>query len=157
MSGPAPAFWPGGMYARAVGRFSKSSCALAGWKAERRLSAHWRPCSLASLLVRCLPLLVDPISKKHTGSATTVISNPVWVLQTTQATQGSLARNSASGELDAPERPLKRLGLRETVQHILRKDGIGAFWRGLGPALALVVNPIIQVRLYYSILYIGYS
>lgn len=42
--------------------------------------------------------------------------------------------------------PAKRLSVSETVQHILRKDGVGAFWRGLGPALALVVNPVIQVK-----------
>jgi solute carrier family 25 (peroxisomal adenine nucleotide transporter), member 17 len=36
----------------------------------------------------------------------------------------------------------------ETVRLILRKDGISAFWRGIGPALVLVVNPILQVGLF---------
>lgn len=58
----------------------------------------------------------------------------------------------------------KKLGFFETVQNILAKDGVrfvilfscdhvqhlytytvpSAFWRGIGPALVLVINPIIQ-------------
>jgi adenine nucleotide transporter 17 len=44
--------------------------------------------------------------------------------------------------------PAKRkLGIVETIKYIMRKDGIAAFWRGLGPALVLVINPILQVRM----------
>ncbi|CAA7259736.1 unnamed protein product [Cyclocybe aegerita] len=70
------------------------------------------------------------------GSATTLISNPIWVVQTSQAvrTMGSDRQPPVSG----------KLGFLETVQSILAKDGIGAFWRGIGPALVLVINPIIQ-------------
>jgi len=71
------------------------------------------------------------------GSATTVISNPIWVIQTSQAvrTLGNAANQPVV---------VKKLGSFETVQSILAKDGLGAFWRGLGPALVLVINPIIQ-------------
>ncbi|KIM46213.1 hypothetical protein M413DRAFT_49563, partial [Hebeloma cylindrosporum] len=71
------------------------------------------------------------------GSATTIISNPVWVVQTSQAVR--------TMETD-PSQPAfnKKLGFLETVQSIIAKDGIGAFWRGIGPALVLVMNPIIQ-------------
>lgn len=34
------------------------------------------------------------------------------------------------------------------MQHILRKDGIAAFWRGIGPALVLVINPVIQYTIF---------
>ena len=76
------------------------------------------------------------------GSATTIISNPIWVVQTTQAvySMSDPAKASSEGSSRA-ERP----GILQTIQHILRKDGITAFWRGLGPALVLVINPIIQV------------
>lgn len=77
------------------------------------------------------------------GSATTIISNPIWVVQTTQAVRGA----STTGD-SADAAPPKHLSVLETVQHIVRKDGIGAFWRGLGPALALVVNPIIQYTVF---------
>ena len=42
------------------------------------------------------------------------------------------------------------MGTLETIRFILRKGGIGAFWRGVGPALVLVINPIIQVRSYVN-------
>jgi adenine nucleotide transporter 17 len=38
----------------------------------------------------------------------------------------------------------KRLGFLETVRYILAKDGVKAFWRGIGPALVLVINPVLQ-------------
>ncbi|KAJ3508227.1 hypothetical protein NLJ89_g5872 [Agrocybe chaxingu] len=63
------------------------------------------------------------------GSATTLISNPIWVVQTSQAvrTMGPDSQPPVS----------KKLGFLETLQSILAKDGIGAFWRGIGPALVL--------------------
>jgi len=71
------------------------------------------------------------------GSATTILSNPVWVIQTSQAvrTLGNTANQPVV---------VKKLGFFETFQSILAKDGLGAFCRGLGPALVLVINPIIQ-------------
>ncbi|KAF8310060.1 mitochondrial carrier [Cantharellus anzutake] len=59
------------------------------------------------------------------GSATTAISNPIWVVQTTQAVQ------TVQEESSLPTSP-----------------GIGAFWRGIGPALVLVINPIIQYTIF---------
>jgi len=50
---------------------------------------------------------------------------------------------------DGTPRPvLKKLGFIETIQHILRKDGIPALWRGLGPALVLVMNPVLQYTVF---------
>jgi adenine nucleotide transporter 17 len=43
---------------------------------------------------------------------------------------------------------VKKLGFFETIQNILAKDGVGAFWRGLGPALVLVINPVIQYTVF---------
>ena len=71
------------------------------------------------------------------GSATTIISNPIWVVQTTQAVYTPPADTSGA---PPPTRP----GILQTVKHILDHNGVAAFWRGIGPALVLVVNPIIQ-------------
>lgn len=76
------------------------------------------------------------------GSATTIISNPIWVVQTSQA-----VRTLNEGSSDASGRP-KRPGFLETVRGILAKDGIRAFWRGIGPALVLVMNPVIQYTVF---------
>ncbi|KAI0775858.1 mitochondrial carrier [Trametes elegans] len=83
------------------------------------------------------------------GSATTVISNPIWVVQTTQAvyTMNHSAPAPAEGEPRA-EVDAVRPGILKTIQYILRKDGLTAFWRGLGPALMLVMNPIIQYTVF---------
>ncbi|KAK0453616.1 mitochondrial carrier domain-containing protein [Armillaria borealis] len=76
------------------------------------------------------------------GSATTIISNPIWVVQTSQA-----VRTLNEGSSDTSGRP-RRPGFLETVRGILAKDGIRAFWRGIGPALVLVMNPVIQYTVF---------
>ncbi|OBZ70093.1 Peroxisomal nicotinamide adenine dinucleotide carrier [Grifola frondosa] len=81
------------------------------------------------------------------GSATTIISNPIWVVQTSQAVR-TMDQSSSSSDPSAPQPVAKRFGLIGTIQHILRKGGIAAFWRGIGPALVLVINPVIQYTVF---------
>lgn len=78
------------------------------------------------------------------GSATTIISNPIWVISTRQAVRSSSAPQRQAGSSKTPAAPVKKLGFIETIQHILKSDGITAFWKGLGPSLVLVINPILQ-------------
>lgn len=76
------------------------------------------------------------------GSATSIISNPIWVIQTQQAVR---TMAPSSGDPSAPRQVvIKKLSFLETAQKIINKDGIGALWSGIGPALVLVINPIIQ-------------
>jgi len=79
------------------------------------------------------------------GSATTVISNPIWVVQTSQA-----VRTMSEPACDPSKRntTLKKQGFFETIQAILAKDGASAFWRGIGPALVLVINPVLQYTVF---------
>ncbi|KAJ7498952.1 mitochondrial carrier domain-containing protein [Mycena latifolia] len=80
------------------------------------------------------------------GSATTIISNPIWVVQTSQAVQ---TLNQAEPSLDPPRpKVVKKLSIVETIRSILAKDGIQAFWRGIGPALVLVINPVLQYTVF---------
>lgn len=83
-----------------------------------------------------------------------MISNPIWVINTRQTVRvspdsgkplpaGGKASPSSSQTLNKAA-PVKKLSFVQTIQHILRTDGIGAFWRGIGPALVLVINPILQ-------------
>ncbi|RDB22603.1 Peroxisomal nicotinamide adenine dinucleotide carrier [Hypsizygus marmoreus] len=76
------------------------------------------------------------------GSATTILSNPIWVVQTSQAVR---TLNQSS---DQAQTPARKLGFLETIQTILAKGGIQAFWRGIGPALVLVINPVIQYTVF---------
>ncbi|KAI0758097.1 mitochondrial carrier [Fomes fomentarius] len=80
------------------------------------------------------------------GSATTLISNPIWVVQTTQAVYSMSEDKDATRPAESASET--RPGILQTIQHILGKDGITAFWRGLGPALVLVINPIIQYTVF---------
>jgi adenine nucleotide transporter 17 len=81
--------------------------------------------------------------KKFKGSATSVISNPIWVIQAAQTVDGM---NSVSVEVSA--HPQRRLGLRATAARLMRTGGLAAFFRGLGPALVLVVNPVLQYTVF---------
>ncbi|EIW82143.1 peroxisomal membrane protein PMP47B [Coniophora puteana RWD-64-598 SS2] len=78
------------------------------------------------------------------GSATTVISNPIWVVQTSQAVRVEVP----SSDPTQARQVEKKLGFFETIQKILEKDGVGAFWRGIGPALVLVINPVLQYTVF---------
>jgi len=82
------------------------------------------------------------------GSATTIISNPIWVVQTTQAVRTMGQTVPTDGDESHSRVAVKKLGIIATIKHILRKDGLAAFWRGLGPALVLVINPIIQYTIF---------
>ncbi|KAI0036849.1 mitochondrial carrier domain-containing protein [Vararia minispora EC-137] len=85
------------------------------------------------------------------GSATTIISNPIWVVQTSQAVQTMSSRPSASTEASTSSSiptVVRKMNSLETVAHLLRTDGIGAFWRGVGPALVLVMNPVLQYTVF---------
>lgn len=81
------------------------------------------------------------------GSATTVTSNPLWVIQTTQAVR-TLPSTPAPSQAPEPRGPKKKLGILATFRYILRTDGPAAFWRGIGPALVLVINPILQYTVF---------
>ncbi|KAG6378919.1 peroxisomal membrane protein PMP47B [Boletus reticuloceps] len=77
------------------------------------------------------------------GSATTIMSNPIWVVQTSQAVHSTNANVSDT----SASRPQK-LGMFDAIEKILSKDGPAGFWRGIGPALALVINPVIQYTVF---------
>jgi adenine nucleotide transporter 17 len=91
----------------------------------------------------CLCHLFLTKAEIFSGTATTVISNPVWVIQTSQTVSGM---DGVSEE--SPARSQRRLGLFETAARLLRTGGPFAFFRGLGPALVLVVNPVIQYTVF---------
>jgi len=78
------------------------------------------------------------------GSATSVISNPVWVIQTAQTVRGM---DASTAEAGAPP-PQRRPGVFATATRLLQTGGPAVFFRGLGPALVLVVNPVLQYTVF---------
>ncbi|KIM68580.1 hypothetical protein SCLCIDRAFT_13394 [Scleroderma citrinum Foug A] len=91
---------------------------------------------------KALSTLESMLTGLIAGSATTIISNPIWVVQTSQAIRCSEPDDST------PTAKSRKLGVTETIHNILSKDGVAGFWRGIGPALVLVINPVIQYTLF---------
>lgn len=65
------------------------------------------------------------------GSATTVASAPIWLVNVR-----STVKVSGKGE--------RKMSFLQTLSHIIQTEGLWSLWRGLGPALFLVSNPVIQ-------------
>jgi adenine nucleotide transporter 17 len=76
------------------------------------------------------------------GSITSVAVNPLWVIQTAQATHTMSSDNTARST------PKKALGFFDALTAILNKDGLRGLWRGVGPALVLVINPVLQYTVF---------
>ncbi|KAL9933923.1 hypothetical protein V8E36_007005 [Tilletia maclaganii] len=92
------------------------------------------------------------------GTMTTVISNPIWVVNTRQTvkaaptpTSRAVGPSSSAGAKavgPAAAKAQRKLGFFETLDQIVKRDGALALWRGLGPALVLVLNPILQYTVF---------
>lgn len=77
------------------------------------------------------------------GSATVILTNPIWVVNTRMTVKDG-AKDPATGKV-------KSLGTLQTVQKIIREDGFKPFFSGILPALVLVINPILQYTIFEQI------
>ncbi len=67
------------------------------------------------------------------GSATVILTNPMWVVNTRMTVKSNSAKN---------------VSVIGTLKEIIKTDGVKALFSGIGPALILVINPIIQYTCY---------
>nr|ODN91870.1 solute carrier family 25 (peroxisomal adenine nucleotide transporter), member 17 [Cryptococcus depauperatus CBS 7841] len=72
------------------------------------------------------------------GSITTLATNPIWTVQTAQATQASTVAVSQG------ETKRGKSSAVQVIKEIINREGPKGLWRGIGPALVLVLNPVIQ-------------
>jgi solute carrier family 25 (peroxisomal adenine nucleotide transporter), member 17 len=117
-----------------------------------------------------LSTLESILSSVIAGSLTTIATNPLWLIQTRQATKRASKRDEVGIHIStsrvpkeknsspfppAPSSPqtagdqstpvAKQLNMFSAMMDIIRNDGgITALWKGIGPALILVINPVIQ-------------
>ncbi|KAK3344354.1 mitochondrial carrier domain-containing protein [Lasiosphaeria hispida] len=84
------------------------------------------------------------------GSATVILTNPIWVVNTRMTTRK--ADNDADAETTLPgggakpqKKPTTTFG---TLLALLRNEGPQALFAGVVPALVLVINPILQYTLF---------
>ena len=81
------------------------------------------------------------------GSATVLITNPIWVINTRMTARQSL---SEQNELPTLEKnpPTKKPTTLGTFLSLLRTEGPQALFAGVLPALVLVINPILQYTIF---------
>lgn len=95
------------------------------------------------------------------GSATVIMTNPIWVVNTRMTTRKHQVdddknNNNKAGDLEeagaaataASSRPAKPPGTLATVMALLKHEGPQALFAGVLPALVLVINPILQYTLF---------
>ncbi|KAJ3321397.1 hypothetical protein HDV06_004382 [Boothiomyces sp. JEL0866] len=68
------------------------------------------------------------------ATITTILTNPIWVVNTRLLVKKE-----------------KNVGVKEAVQEIYYEEGLGGFWKGILPALVLVINPVIQFAVFERI------
>ncbi|KAJ5191202.1 uncharacterized protein N7498_010187 [Penicillium cinerascens] len=78
------------------------------------------------------------------GSATVLITNPIWVINTRMT-----ARRSESEEQTLPGATKKaKASTLSTLMDLLRQEGPKGLFAGVLPALILVINPILQYTIF---------
>ncbi|KAK7187194.1 hypothetical protein DPSP01_003987 [Paraphaeosphaeria sporulosa] len=78
------------------------------------------------------------------GSATVLITNPIWVINTRMT-----ARKADSDEPALPgSKPAKAPSTLGTLLALLREEGPARLFAGVMPALVLVINPILQYTVF---------
>lgn len=81
------------------------------------------------------------------GSATVLITNPIWVINTRMTAR----KNEAEKELPVSEKGSARApspSTLGTLLKLLREEGPQALFAGVLPALVLVINPILQYTIF---------
>lgn len=114
---------------------------------ERRSSAGSRKLSTVESM----------IAGAIAGSATVILTNPIWVVNTRMTTrkhqvQEAEDNNTTLPLSEATEKKSKKAGPAPTtvgtLLALLRKEGPQALFAGVVPALVLVINPILQYTLF---------
>lgn len=77
------------------------------------------------------------------GSATVLITNPIWVVNTRMT-----ARKSEGDEVLPGSKPAKSPTTIGTLLSIIREEGPARLFAGVMPALVLVINPILQYTVF---------
>jgi adenine nucleotide transporter 17 len=93
-----------------------------------------------------LTTLESMIAGAIAGSATVLITNPIWVINTRMTTR---KRSEDSDEPLLPgAKPRKAPSTIGTLLALLQEEGPQALFKGVVPALVLVINPILQYTIF---------
>lgn len=78
------------------------------------------------------------------GSATVIITNPIWVVNTRVTTR----KRDEEGDLEKGVKKQANPSTIGTLMALLKNEGPQALFAGVMPALVLVINPILQYTLF---------
>ncbi|KAI3644527.1 hypothetical protein MP228_010691 [Amoeboaphelidium protococcarum] len=82
------------------------------------------------------------------GCLTVFITNPVWLLNTRQASGKGNTSLSEDELSKASAHDQSNSGTIAMLMQIIKEDGLLSLWQGVGPALILVSNPAIQYMVF---------
>jgi solute carrier family 25 (peroxisomal adenine nucleotide transporter), member 17 len=83
------------------------------------------------------------------GSATVILTNPIWVVNTRMTTRKADAADEEKSTLPGGEQnPVRKPSTIDTLLTLLKTEGPQALFAGVVPALVLVINPILQYTLF---------
>ena len=86
------------------------------------------------------------------GSATVLITNPIWVVNTRMTARKAEADEpvlpTKEGEVPAVAEKKRSPSTLSTFLKIIREDGPARLFAGVLPALVLVINPILQYTIF---------
>lgn len=80
------------------------------------------------------------------GSATVLLTNPIWVVNTRMTAR----KNESDGKIlpGAESKPKSAPSTLGTLMKLFREEGPRALFAGVLPALVLVINPILQYTIF---------
>ena len=87
-----------------------------------------------------LTIAENMLSGALAGAATSILTNPIWVLNTRLLV--------TSKENDEAGKVAKKPSTWEAAMKIYNEEGLAGFFKGLLPALVLVINPVIQYTVF---------
>ncbi|KAF7559882.1 hypothetical protein G7046_g4266 [Stylonectria norvegica] len=94
---------------------------------------------------RKLTTVESMIAGAIAGSATVIITNPIWVVNTRVTTR----KHDKEADVEAGvAKPAKSPSTIGTLMSLLKNEGPQALFSGVIPALVLVINPILQYTLF---------
>ncbi|KAK4451795.1 peroxisomal membrane protein PMP47B [Podospora aff. communis PSN243] len=83
------------------------------------------------------------------GSATVILTNPIWVVNTRMTTRKADAADEEKSTLPgSDQKPVRKPTTIGTLLTLLKTEGPKALFAGVVPALVLVINPILQYTLF---------
>ena len=82
------------------------------------------------------------------GSATVLITNPIWVVNTRMTARQSDSSANLPPSSTTSDKPVRKSSSFATLIKLFRNEGPTALFAGILPALILVINPILQYTIF---------